>query len=94
MIVRASLVQQNSVGFVYYIPGIVATLAVLLMSLLRRDDSDYVGYGDEGDQVRVEKLGSSYPDTVARGLGVEEEGGASDVEDNRGGSLLQPWLHF
>lgn len=32
--------------------GLVATLAVLLMSLIHRDaDSDYVGYGDDGDQV-------------------------------------------
>lgn len=53
VIVRASLVQHNTVGFVYYIPGLVATFAVLLMSLIRRDtDSDYVGYGDEGDQCR------------------------------------------
>lgn len=52
VIVRSSLVQQSAVGFVYYIPGIVATLAVILMSLLRRDDADYVGYGDEGDQCR------------------------------------------
>jgi uncharacterized membrane protein len=34
-----------------HLAGIVATLAVILMSLLRRDDADYVGYGDEGDQV-------------------------------------------
>jgi hypothetical protein len=53
VIVRASLVQQSAVGFVYYIPGIVATLAVVLMSLMQRDDPDYIGYGDEGDQVRM-----------------------------------------
>lgn len=53
VIVRASLVDQHTVGFVYYIPGIIATLAVILMSLIRRDDADYVGYGDEGDQCRA-----------------------------------------
>jgi hypothetical protein len=31
--------------------GIVATLAVVLMSLLGRDDSDYGGYDGAGEQV-------------------------------------------
>lgn len=52
VILRSAVVKHTTVGAAYYIPGIVATLAVILMACIRRDDSDgYIGYDDEGDTV-------------------------------------------
>lgn len=52
VILRSSLVQHTTVPALYYIPGVVATVAVILMSLISRDNTDtYIGYSDEGDEV-------------------------------------------
>jgi hypothetical protein len=48
--------------------GIVATLAVILMSLLRRDDSDYGGYDDDGDQVGHRFGSAGCVDAASQGL--------------------------
>lgn len=48
--------NHTTVGAAYYIPGIVATIAVILMACISRDDSDgYVGYDDEGDTVSISR---------------------------------------
>lgn len=51
---RSAVVNHTTVGAAYYVPGIVATLAVILMACLRRDDADgYVAYDDEGETVSM-----------------------------------------
>lgn len=54
VVVRRAMVDGASVPAVYYLPGAVATLAVVLLAVVRREDdsSSYVGYADEGDTCR------------------------------------------
>eukprot|EP00879_Flechtneria_rotunda_P003573 GHRR01003807.1.p1 GENE.GHRR01003807.1~~GHRR01003807.1.p1 ORF type:complete len:150 (+),score=26.83 GHRR01003807.1:264-713(+) len=53
VILRSTLVMHQQVSAAYYIPGIVATIAVLLMACIRRDDSDYISYDDDGQECRA-----------------------------------------
>jgi hypothetical protein len=52
VILRSSLVTHTPISPAYHIPGVVATIAVILMACIQRDDVDsgYIGYADEGEQ--------------------------------------------
>jgi hypothetical protein len=53
VLLRSSLVLHTKVSPLYCIPGIVATIAVILMAIINREDTDsYIGYGDDGEEVR------------------------------------------
>lgn len=53
VLLRSSLVLHSKVSPLYCIPGIVATIAVILMAVISREDTDsYIGYGDDGEEVR------------------------------------------
>ena len=61
VLVRASLVAHAPVGFAAHLPGIFATLGVLLMATVPRDDDDggYLsGYGDD-DAAEVRRKSST-----------------------------------
>jgi hypothetical protein len=52
VLLRSSLVLHTKVSPLYCIPGIVATVAVILMAVISREDTDgYIGYEDDGEQV-------------------------------------------
>jgi hypothetical protein len=52
VLLRSSLVLHTKVSPLYCIPGIVATIAVILMAVINREDTDsYIGYDDDGEQV-------------------------------------------
>jgi hypothetical protein len=52
VLLRSSLVLHTKVSPLYCIPGIVATIAVILMAVINREDTDsYIGYGDDGEEV-------------------------------------------
>jgi hypothetical protein len=52
VLLRSSLVLHTKVSPLYCIPGIVATVAVILMAVISKEDTDgYIGYEDDGEQV-------------------------------------------
>ncbi|KAF6248358.1 hypothetical protein COO60DRAFT_1582182 [Scenedesmus sp. NREL 46B-D3] len=54
VLLRSCLVLHTKVSPLYCIPGIVATIAVILMATISREDTDsYIGFGDDGEQCRT-----------------------------------------
>lgn len=52
-IVYSAVVTQSAYAFIYYLPGIIATFAVLLMGCVSREAAHGEGFADEGATCRA-----------------------------------------